>query len=44
VLNSPLRARGARLADLPVLAGALFAGYGRIDPAQVPRSLELAAR
>lgn len=44
VLNSPLRARGTRLADLPLLAGALFAGYGRIDPARVPRSLDVAAR
>src|SRR6266542_2553732 len=35
VLNSPLRAKGARAAGVPVLAGALFAGYGRIDPARV---------
>ena len=35
VLNSPLRAKGARAAGVPILAGALFAGYGRIDPARV---------
>ncbi len=32
VLNSTLRAKGARAAGVPVLAGALFAGYGRIHP------------
>lgn len=31
-LNSPIRRRDARLAHVPVLAGALFAGYGRVDP------------
>jgi hypothetical protein len=36
VVNSPLRARNPRLRGMPVLAGALFAGYGRIDPAKLP--------
>ncbi len=36
VLNSPIRRRNPRLAGVPVLAGALFAAYGRIDPARVP--------
>ncbi len=36
-LNSALRGKSPRLAGVPVLAGALFAGYGRIDPARVPR-------
>lgn len=42
VLNSPIRARNARLEGVPVLAGALFAGYARIDPARVPRVLDVA--
>jgi hypothetical protein len=37
VLNSPLRQKHPRLAGVPVLAGALFAAYGRIDPARLPR-------
>lgn len=36
VVNSPLRAANPRLRDAPTLAGALFAGYGRIDPAKLP--------
>jgi hypothetical protein len=36
VVNSPIRAKNRRLKDVPVLAGALFAGYGRIDPARLP--------
>jgi hypothetical protein len=35
VLNSAIRARNARLDGVPVLAGALFAAYGRIDPARL---------
>ncbi len=35
VVNSPLRARNPKLAGVPSLAGALFAGYGRIDPVNV---------
>ncbi len=44
VLNSPVRPKDPRLARVPVLAGALFAGYGRIDPARVPRALDLAVK
>jgi probable lipoprotein NlpC len=43
VVNSPLRRRDPRLEGVPVLAGALFAGYGRIDPTKVPRR-EVASR
>ncbi len=43
-LNSPIRARSARLAAVPALAGELFAGYGRLDPAKLPRGLDVAAR
>lgn len=39
LLNSALREKRPALADAPRLAGALFAGYGRIDPARVPREL-----
>jgi hypothetical protein len=35
-LNSTLRDKRPRLAGEPVLAGQLFQGYGRIDPARVP--------
>ncbi len=42
-LNSALRGKSPRLAGVPVLAGALFAGYGRIDPALVPRGIDVAA-
>jgi len=42
-LNSPLRARNPRLEGVPVLAGALFAAYARIDPARMPRGLEVAS-
>jgi hypothetical protein len=38
-LNTPLRSKNPRLAGVPVLAGALFAGYGRIDPARIPRDV-----
>jgi hypothetical protein len=45
VVNSPIRARNPRLAGVPALAGALFAGYGRLDPARVrPPPVEVAAR
>ncbi len=44
VVNSPIRKRDPRLEGVPVLAGALFAGYGRIDPRQLPRALDVAAR
>jgi hypothetical protein len=43
-LNSAIRARNPRLEGVPALAGALFAGYGRVDPRRVPRGTELAAR
>ncbi len=43
-LNSTLRARNPRLEAVPALAGALFAGYGRLDPAKLPRGLDVAAR
>lgn len=39
VLNSPLRSKSRRVRGAPVLAGALFAAYGRIDPAKVSRFL-----
>ena len=42
-LNSTLRAKNPRLDGVPVLAGALFAAYGRIDPARLPRALDVAA-
>jgi len=35
-LNSPLRVRAGRDDDAPVLAGQLFAGFGRIDPDRAP--------
>jgi hypothetical protein len=44
VVNSPIRKRDARLEDVPVLAGALFAGYGRIDPRKVSHTVGVAAR
>ena len=43
IVNSPLRSKNPRLAGVPMLAGALFAGYGRIDPRRVPRSLDVTA-
>jgi len=42
-LNSPLRSRNPRLEGVPVLAGALFAAYARIDPARMPRGLDVAS-
>jgi hypothetical protein len=36
VVNSYIRKKDPRLEGVPVLAGALFAGYGRIDPRRVP--------
>jgi hypothetical protein len=39
ILNSPLRSKTPRASGVPVLAGALFAAYGRIDPEKVRRSL-----
>jgi hypothetical protein len=44
VVNSYLRRKDPRLEGVPALAGALFAGYGRLDPARVPRTLDVAAR
>ena len=44
VVNSPLRARNPRLEGAPTLAGALFAGYGRIDPRSVPGRIDVASR
>jgi hypothetical protein len=44
VVNSPIRKRDPRLDGVPVLAGELFAGYGRLDPRKVPRSLDVASR
>jgi hypothetical protein len=44
VVNSPIRKRDARLEGVPVLAGELFAGYGRIDPRRLPLPTNLAAR
>ncbi len=44
VVNTPIRKRQARVEDGPTLAGELFAGYGRIDPARVPTIQDLAAR
>lgn len=43
-LNSPIRARNPRLEGVPALAGELFAGYGRLDPAKVGGAVDLAAR
>jgi hypothetical protein len=34
IVNSPIRKRNPRLEGVPVLAGALFAGYARMDPAK----------
>ncbi len=36
VVNSPIRKRTARPDGIPVLAGALFAAYGRIEPGKLP--------
>lgn len=44
VVNSYLRRRDPRLEGVPVLAGALFAGYGRIDPRRLPATFDVAAR
>jgi hypothetical protein len=44
VVNTPIRKRDARLEGVPLLAGELFAGYGRIDPRRVPRVEDVAAR
>jgi hypothetical protein len=44
VVNSYLRKKDPRLEGVPVLAGALFAGYGRLDPRRVPRTVDVAAR
>ncbi len=34
-LNTPIRKRDPRLSGVPALAGELFAGYGRLDPAKL---------
>jgi probable lipoprotein NlpC len=44
VVNSHIRKRDPRLEGVPVLAGALFAGYGRIDPGRLPGSVDIASR
>jgi probable lipoprotein NlpC len=44
VVNTPLRAANPRLRGTPALAGALFAGYGRIDAAKLPAREVAAAR
>jgi hypothetical protein len=44
VVNSPIRKRDPRVEGVPVLAGELFAGYGRIDPRRVPGSTDVASR
>jgi len=36
LVNTPIRARSARPTGAPVLAGELFAAYGRIDPRKLP--------
>jgi hypothetical protein len=36
LVNSYIRKKDPRTDGVPVLAGALFAGYGRIDPARLP--------
>ena len=36
VLNSFIRKKDPRLDRVPVLAGALFSGYGRLDPSRLP--------
>jgi hypothetical protein len=41
VLNSHIRQKSARLERVPVLAGALFAGYGRLDPRKLERALRV---
>ena len=43
-VNTPIRKHDARLDGVPVLAGELFAGYGRIDPARVPGGLQVVSR
>lgn len=40
-LNSPMRSRRPPLRAGQTLAGQLFAGYGRIDPARLPEDLRL---
>jgi hypothetical protein len=41
-LNSFIRRPNPRLEGVPALAGALFAGYGRLDPAKLPRGIDVA--
>jgi hypothetical protein len=43
-LNSTIRAKNPRLDGVPALAGELFAVYGRLDPAKLPRPIDVAAR
>jgi len=43
-VNTPIRKHDARVDGVPVLAGELFAGYGRIDPSRVAGAREMAAR
>lgn len=42
LLNSRLRAKPPRIGDAPLLAGALFAAYGRIDPTRLPPAIGVA--
>jgi hypothetical protein len=44
VVNSYVRKKDPRLDGSPALAGALFAGYGRLDPRRLPRALDVAAQ
>jgi hypothetical protein len=41
VVNSHIRRKSARLERVPVLAGALFAGYGRLDPRKLERPMKV---
>ena len=43
-VNTPIRKHDARVEGVPLLAGELFAGYGRIDPEKVPGARALAGR
>ncbi len=44
VINSTIRRKDPRLAGVPALAGALFAAYGRFDPASLPGRIGAADR
>ncbi len=40
-LNTFIRRKSSRLDGVPALAGELFAGYGRLDPAKLPRGTDV---